>query len=362
MEIKRTKRIANETEEHHWHYDWATCKGMDKLKVYLSLMYASHLLLHSILYASPLVILLFVNIISTKTLMLMLSIYITSYFIYKPHQCNNNTLPWYPEWFKKHALWECAKFYSNWLTIRRGSDELYKDKQFIYGIQPHGILACNRILMMGHVWFDQIQPGTFGRFAAATPQFYFPGVRETSIWAAAVDASKRVLNTVISCGESIYLWVGGTKELLTTDPNSTDTKLVILDRYGFVKLAIVHGIDIVPVMQFGEKWVYRMYTFPPWLGSILYTFCKTPGIVFYGAFGFVPYAKRQDGIPIRMGMVIGEPIKVNKVEKEQIDFEKHIKPIHEEYMKRMRFLFETYKKDYDYGDDETLTFIRAKSV
>ena len=155
--------------------------------------------------------------------------------------------------------------------------------------------------------------------------------------------------------------VGGTKELMTTDPTSTDTKMVLLDRYGFIKLALTHGIDIIPIMQFGEKWIYRMYTFPDWFGKILYKF-KIPGMVFVGRFGtLMPYNKMPDGSNIRAGMVVSEPIKVTKVEYDQIDFEKHIKPIHDEYQKRMRFLFDTYKKEFFYGDEETLTFVSAKS-
>ena len=136
--------------------------------------------------------------------------------------------------------------------------------------------------------------------------------------------------------------------------------MVIRDRYGFIKLALVHGIDIVPVCQFGEKWIYRLYRFPDWFGSVLYKFTKTPAILFFGKIGFIPYSQRKDGTAIRMGMVIGEPIRVKRMANEEIEFERHIKPIHEEYMKRMKYLFDTYKNDYHYSDDETLTFVSAK--
>eukprot|EP01083_Nonionella_stella_P302667 1044573_1 len=359
MEIKRSKQNANGTEEYRWHYDRTTCTGIYTVIVFLAMFYAAHLLFHFAFYSSPLWFLLFCNIISFKSLLLILCVYLASFFIYKPHRCDNGKPPWYPLCFKRSKVWEWAKFYDDWLTIRRGSEDLYKGKQFLYCVQPHGVLCYNRMEMMGPVWLDEVQPQTFGFFAAATPQFYTPGLRETALWAPAVDASKRVLNIVLRCGQSIYLWVGGTKELLTTDSTSTDTKMVILERYGFVKLAIVHGVDIVPVMQFGEKWIYRMFTAPKWLGAILYRI-YIPGMVFFGKFLLIPHTKRKNGTPIRMGMVIGEPIKVTKVDKEKIDFEKHIKPIHEEYMKRMRYLFDTYKNEFHYGDDETLTFVSAK--
>ena len=138
---------------------------------------------------------------------------------------------------------------------------------------------------------------------------------------------------------------------------------MIKDRYGFIKVALINGVDIVPIMQFGEKWIYRMYTFPGWFGNILYKFFKTPGILFFGRFGFtlIPYHQRENGKPIRMGMVIDKPIKIKKMKNEEIDFEQHIKPIHDEYVKRLKYLFETYKKDFHYDDDESITFISSKN-
>lgn len=359
--IVRSTASKNGVEEHRWHYVLDKLSLIGKIKVYLSVIYGCHLLLHGVLYFAPLYLPLLFGYISLQTFSISMILYFSTYLIYRPFECRNGVLPWYPKWYKQGSWWEYMKFYGDWLIIRRGPDSLYENKQFVYGLQPHGILACNRILMMGNIWFDEIQPGTMGRYAAAIPQFYTPGVRETTIWAAAVDASRHILNVVIKAGESVYLWVGGTKELMTTDPNSTDTKIVILDRYGFIKLAISHGIDIVPVCQFGEKWIFRMYTFPDWFGRILYKF-KIPAILIFGRGGctLMPYNVRPDGSHIRAGMVVDEPIRVKQVAYEKIDFDRDIKPIHEEYKKRMRYLFDTYKKDFLYSDEETMTFVSAK--
>ena len=45
---------------------------------------------------------------------------------------------------------------------------------------------------------------------------------------------------------------GGTRELMLTDGHSTTTKLVLLGRKGFVKLAIRQGLQLVPGFCFGE--------------------------------------------------------------------------------------------------------------
>ena len=102
----------------------------------------------------------------------------------------------------------------------------------------------------------------FGRFAAATPHFYMPGAREAAIFGGANDASKSVLEKILSkTKDSLYIWTGGTKELLLTNPNSNKTYLVINDRKGFIKIAIRNGVDIIPCMQFGEKYFYHRYKY-----------------------------------------------------------------------------------------------------
>ena len=154
---------------------------IDKIKIYIFTFYASHLLFHSAFYSWPLFILWKFNVIQSQTVYIVIIAYFATYFFYTPFKCNNDELPWYPEWFKKHAFWEWIKFYGDWLTIRRGKDEIYRNKKFLYCIHPHGVLAINRIQMLGNVFFDEVQPQTFGRYAAATPQFYVPGVREVML-------------------------------------------------------------------------------------------------------------------------------------------------------------------------------------
>ena len=53
---------------------------------------------------------------------------------------------------------------------------------------------------------------------------------------------------------------GGTRELMLTDGQSSETKLVLLGRKGFVKLAIQHGLQLVPGYCFGEKCAARAAT------------------------------------------------------------------------------------------------------
>lgn len=52
-------------------------------------------------------------------------------------------------------------------------------------------------------------------------------------------------------GTSITIVVGGAAESLSAHPGTAD--LTLKKRLGFIKMAIRHGADLVPVFSFGEN-------------------------------------------------------------------------------------------------------------
>ena len=131
--IERSKCFKNEVEEHRWHYVRDNLSFIGKIKMYLSVAYGSHLLFHAVLYAAPLYIPFLAGYITWTTFIICVLLYFSSFLIYRPFECRDGQLPWYPKWFKHHSLWEYMKFYGEWLIIRRGDDSIYQNKQFLYG-------------------------------------------------------------------------------------------------------------------------------------------------------------------------------------------------------------------------------------
>lgn len=94
----------------------------------------------------------------------------------------------------------------------------------------------------------------------------FHTILDFSMWMGAVDAGKKTAHKVLNNGLSVMvypvrfpgfslLWEaqqvfytilqGGTREIFTTSPDSTETQLVLKSRKGFVKLALQHGTGLV---------------------------------------------------------------------------------------------------------------------
>ena len=110
-------------------------------------------------------------------------------------------------------------------------------------------------------------------------------MREFSLSCGCLDAGRPTLTRAIVRGENLLLLPGGSKELLLTDGTSTATQLVLLERTGFVRLAIEHGLDLVPGFCFGEKWVHDLVLLPAPLRRLLYRRFRLAGALLVGRWG-----------------------------------------------------------------------------
>ena len=49
---------------------------------------------------------------------------------------------------------------------------------------------------------------------------------------------------------------GGALEALNLNTDETQIRLILNRRKGFIKLALKHGVDLVPTFSFGENFIY----------------------------------------------------------------------------------------------------------
>ena len=245
--------------------------------------------------------------------------------------------------------WDLARMAKYWLAAHdyamlevRRTAKLDPSRQYFFAWFPHAILVLSRISVYGGI-FERLFPGVQHRTLGATPMFYFPFCRDFSMWMGAVDAGKRTAAKVLQAGYSLMVFPGGSREIFTTDPNSTDVTFVLNCRKGFVKLALKHGVDLVPVVVYGEKFVYSRWLAPDWLVNFcLKAFRGMPMLIFWGRFfTLLPYRT-----PMRV--VYGAPIRVDAVEdptQEQID------ELHAAYGEALQKLWHEHKV-WGYGSKE----------
>lgn len=195
---------------------------------------------------------------------LLIALYLPSYFRRDEYRTGR---PWH--WLRMHPLWGGMQRYLGIEAVRL-SAPLDPQKQYMFSCAPHGILILSRPATYGGL-FEKLFPGIDVRVLGASAMFQIPGCRELCLWMGAVNADRKVatqlasarvpIDDVNSSGKvSLMVYGGGSKEIFASPRDSTVTTLYA--RKGFIKLAIQHGLPIVPMLAFGEKQCYHRVLFP----------------------------------------------------------------------------------------------------
>jgi 2-acylglycerol O-acyltransferase 2 len=157
-------------------------------------------------------------------------------------------------------------------------------------------------------------------------------------------------------GRAITIVVGGARESLDAVPGRM--RLVLGRRYGFVKMAMRTGADLVPVIGFGENELYDQFSVEghPWIQRMQGTMRKVLGWtlplfhargVFNYDVGLVPYRR-----PVNV--VVGRPIEValnKRPTQEQVE------EVHRKYCEELVRMWDTWKDDFAPGRKEELRIL-----
>ncbi|KIY98653.1 hypothetical protein MNEG_9310 [Monoraphidium neglectum] len=123
-------------------------------------------------------------------------------------------------------------------------------------------------------------------------------------------------------------------------------RVKLLGRKGFVRVAVEHGADILPVFMFG---VSQMMSFgPPWLMVIGRRLRMSVGLL-YGLWG-TPVPR-----PRRMRMAVGPPVRVGPpLARGTPEFEARVDAVHAEVVEGLRAVYYRHREAYGWGDRELL--------
>ncbi|EGZ24863.1 hypothetical protein PHYSODRAFT_256907 [Phytophthora sojae] len=267
----------------------------------------------------------------------------------------------------KGNVWESLRTSSLWGLMNKflrikiiREQELDPEKKYIFGFHPHGIIVLSRVAIFGSN-FDDVFPGIKNRrfsphaivseVLGASAMYYVPLGREMCLWMGGVDASRSTGEKVLKEGNSIIVYPGGVPEIFRTDPDSKETQLVLTKRFGFIKLAMRRGVDLVPTFVFGEKWLYNKWSPPKGLTESFRKAFGIPVLVFWGKFWWMPKAPTKGK---RYGLAYGKPIPIKHTPNPT---DEEVRAIHTQYVAEIERIFQQYKSEFGYEEDETLTII-----
>jgi 2-acylglycerol O-acyltransferase 2 len=214
--------------------------------------------------------------------------------------------------------------------------------QFVFGVFPHGSNADYRILMDGMLYdtFPKLAPNI--RTLAATVLFRIPLIREFALWTSCIDASRAVADRALTAGRSILVMPGGEAEQIRTV--YAREKVYLQRRKGFIKIALRHGVPVVPVYVFGVSDYYHTSSFCYGLRLWL---VKNMGICIPLAFGL--YGSMMCPLAVETTIVFGKPLHFT-VKEVGAPSDKEVADAHQQFCDALRELFDEHKKSLGYGD------------
>ena len=237
-------------------------------------------------------------------------------------------------------------------TVLETKENKYENKQkqqqphqpLLYAVHPHGAfclgwsaLFCSKIMNDAKVQF------CFSPVLFTSPLFRLWS-RLTGTPGSADKSS--MINYMMKKKDGkqrnhLALPPGGFEEATLTCRNKD--RVYIKKRTGFVKLALQHGYNIVPVYTFGENQTYDniqgMWNFRPWLNKL-----GIPAIVVFGSW-FFPILPKRDNCGLRI--VVGEPVVLPTISNPSREEVKHW---HDKYITALTRIFEEHKEEY-YGPE-----------
>ena len=227
-------------------------------------------------------------------------------------------------------------------------DTLDPNIQRIYGSHPHGVgslhhmgmMMCPPVCVPGKS-FEAICPGAARRELGASVLFRIPLVRELALGLGCCDAGRAVVERVLAAGMSIGLMVGGEQEQLLAQRG--EHTVYVAKRKGIMKLALRHGVPLVPCYCFGETDTYHQSCLALGLRQWLASSFGIAIPLAYGSSILLPFLP----IPTKLVQVVGTPINVEQVDQptqEQID------ALHAKYVCGLRAVFDAHKVRLGYPE------------
>ncbi|CAF2100445.1 unnamed protein product [Rotaria magnacalcarata] len=289
-------------------------------------------------------------------------IYLTWMFMFRAYPTEGGHRQ---QWLRRLFWW---KWFIGYFPIRlHKTCDLSCDRSYVFGYHPHGIISLGGFgnFATEATGFENLFPGINLRFLVLNSNFQIPFYELFLTMMGICDASKESCNYILQQGKgnSIMLAIGGSKESLDARPSS-EYKLTLKNRKGFVKIALVNGASLVPVFSFGENDLFKQIANPhgsklrslqmilqKWMGYALPLFYGRG--IFQYKFGLLPNRHPIDSY-------VGEPIEVPKLAPEHITPE-ILDEYHMKYMNALTRLFDTYKAQHG-NANASLVFVDAPNV
>ncbi|KXN91105.1 Diacylglycerol O-acyltransferase 2B [Leucoagaricus sp. SymC.cos] len=252
-------------------------------------------------------------------------------------------------------LWPFLTIYWIWMNYidtapergKRMSQWVRRSKFWKYFAEYYPVSGALITFATEATGFSEQFPGITPHLLTLTSNFKVPFYRELLMALGIYSVSKASCSNILKSGpgSSITIVIGGAAESLSAHPGTVN--LTLRKRLGFIKVALQHGADLVPVFSFGENDIYEQM--PNEKGTTVYALQK----LFQSIFGFtLPLFHGRGLLNYNLGLlpyrrrivvVIGKPIPVKQHDKPTME---EVSAVQEKYIAELTRIWDTYKDEH----------------
>jgi len=257
------------------------------------------------------------------------------------------------DWMKSHWLWKhMADYFPCELRKMDPETPFPADATYLFGYHPHGIISvgCFVNFATSATGFPKLFPGLNIRLGTLAFNLKVPFFREWLLRMGIISVSAPSIRHVLRCGpgSAVVIVPGGAAESLDAKPGAND--LTLQRRNGFFRIALQHGVHLVPIYSFGENELYEVPTVSRfrslqsammrWLGYTI------PLYMGAGCASTAVQATPLNPVPRRHPIItiVGDPIVCEQVahpSQEQID------DLKSRYIERLKAIFDRFADEYE---------------
>eukprot|EP00761_Pharyngomonas_kirbyi_P001352 gb/GECH01001356.1/.p1 GENE.gb/GECH01001356.1/~~gb/GECH01001356.1/.p1 ORF type:complete len:329 (+),score=57.10 gb/GECH01001356.1/:1-987(+) len=276
----------------------------------------------------------------------------TAFFLYLPTYLNDPASNGRREWIRVRSmpfLHDLARYFEGQIIRDFDASEIRNDRQYIFAMAPHGVYPITAF--WSHhtsAWYAAFPQLERHRITILGADIFHlvPILRDVALWLGSRNVSRRTFDRTLNEGRSVFMVPGGVSEMKYSRSHSQD--IVLLSRHqGFVKQAIKHGVDLVPVFSFGETRVIDTINIPKIHSWLLKRF-QSPIPYFRGRFG-LQFPRKE-----RLAVVCAKPIQVPQLSEQDPNFKSQVEKIHKEFYQRLVHVFEKYKRQCNHENSNLI--------
>lgn len=156
-------------------------------------------------------------------------------------------------------LWVRAEDYFRINTVFVGNFKLDPKRNYLLCGFPHGFIALSMQVFFNSKLFKKFCENHQNYSATLDLNFYIPFQRELMLAMGFISAGADSLKYILSKpsgGNVIGLLPGGSEEVFYTNPHNY--KFFLKRRKGFVKIALLTGASLIPIISLGENKIYTL--------------------------------------------------------------------------------------------------------